>query len=160
MANAPVAQSSGYGPSVINVALRFPSISLLVGTLCLLLLCAGCTIRRSVFNEVITPEQVNFIRIGQTTIRELVDHIGAPDEITESEFGAVALYTWINAKGAAVDFGTVGRLFLPYSPTMTMRKTRMTPEQFQVVFDPQLTVRAYGFSRRNTEEPVMWFWPF
>jgi hypothetical protein len=30
----------------------------------------------------------------------------------------------------------------------------------QVVFDPQWTVRAYGFSRRTTDEPVVWFWPF
>ena len=143
-----------------NVAARVPSIRLIVGTLCLLVLCAGCTIRRVVFNEVLTQEQVNFIRIGQTTIRELADHIGAPDEVTESEFGVVALYYWSDTKSAALDFGAIGRLFLPYSPSMTLKKTGITPEQLQVVFDPQWTVRAYGFSRRTTDEPVVWFWPF
>jgi hypothetical protein len=144
---------------VINVAVRVPSIRLVVGVLCFLL-CVGCSVRRVVFNEVLTPEQINFIRIGQTTIRELADHIGAPDEVTESEFGVVALYYWIDTKSASMDFGALTRLLLPYSPSMTLRKTGITPEQLQVVFDPQWTVRAYGFSRRTTDEPVVWFWPF
>ena len=142
------------------MAACFPSVRLIVGTLCLLVLCAGCTVRRVVFNEVLTQEQVNFIRIGQTTIRDLADHIGAPDEVTGSEFGAVALYYWSDTKSAALDFGAIGRLFLPYSPSMTLRKTGIIPEQLQVVFDPQWTVRAYGFYRRTTDEPVVWFWPF
>lgn len=143
-----------------NVGARFHSFKLIAGALCIILLCAGCTVSRAKLNEVITSEQVNFVRVGQTTIRELADHIGAPDEVTESEFGFVALYYWSDTKSASIDFGAIGRLFLPYSPTMALRKTGVTPEQFQVVFDPQWTVRAYGFSRRNTDEPVIWFWPF
>lgn len=143
-----------------NVATHFHSIRLIVGALCIFFLFAGCTIRRAKLNDVITPEQVNFVRVGQTTIRELADHIGAPDEVTESDFGFVALYYWSDTKSAAFDFGAIGRLFLPYSPTMALSKTGVTPEQFQVVFDPQWTVRAYGFSRRPTDEPVIWFWPF
>ncbi len=131
-----------------------------IGALGLALLLTGCTVRRVVFNDVVTTEQVNFIRIGQTTILELADHIGAPDEVTESEFGVVALYNWSDTKSAALDFGALARLVLPYAPTMTLNKTGITPEQFQVVFDPQWTVRAYGFSRRTTDEPVVWFWPF
>ena len=143
-----------------DVAVRFPSIRLIVGTLCILLLCAGCTVRRVVLNDVVTTEQVNFIRVGETTLVELADHIGAPDEVTESDFGFVALYYWSDTKSAGLDFGAIPRLFLPYAPTMTLNKTGVTPEQFQVVFDPQWTVRAYGFSRRTTDEPVVWFWPF
>ena len=143
-----------------NLAARFNSIRLIVGALCILLLCAGCSIRRVTFNDVVTPEQVKFIRIGQTTISELADQIGAPDELTESDFGALALYYWSDTKSAALDFGALGRLFLPYSPTMTLNRTGITPEQLQVMFDPQWTVRAYGFSRKSTDEPVIWFWPF
>ena len=160
MANAPVAHNSDCGPLVINVAARFPLTRVSVGALCFLLLCAGCSVRRVVFNEVVTSEQVHFIRIGQTTIRELADHIGAPDEITESEFGAVALYYWSDTKSSALDFGVLARLVLPYAPTLSLNKTGITPEQLQVVFDPQWTVRAYGFSRRSTDKPVVWFWPF
>jgi outer membrane protein assembly factor BamE (lipoprotein component of BamABCDE complex) len=133
---------------------------MIVGALCIFFLCAGCTVRRATVNEVITPKQVNFVRVGETTIGELADHIGAPDEVTESDFGFVALYYWSDTKSAGVDFGTIGRLFLPYSPTMTLRKTGVTLEQLQVVFDPQWTVRAYGFSRKSTDEPIIWFWPF
>ena len=114
-----------------------------------------------VLNDVVTTEQVNFIRVGETTLVELADHIGAPDEVTESDFGVVALYYWSDTKSAGLDFGAIPRLFFgPFIPTMTLTKTGITPEQFQVVFDPQWTVRAYGFSRRTTDEPVVWFWPF
>ncbi len=160
MANAPVAHNSGCGHLVTNVTSPFHSIKLVVGALCILLLSAGCSVRRATLNDVLTPEQVSFIRVGQTTIRELADHIGAPDEVTESDFGVVALYYWSNTKSAALDFGAIGRLFLPYSPTMRLNKIGITPEQLQVVFDPQWTVRAYGFSRKSTDEPIIWFWPF
>ena len=143
-----------------NVATHLLSVKLVVGAYCIVLLCAGCTVRRVVYNEVVTLEQVNFIRVGETTIRELADHIGAPDEVSESEFGVVALYYWSDTKSSGLDFGALARLFLPYAPTMTLNKTGITPEQFQVVFDPQWTVRAFGFSRRTTEDPVIWFWPF
>ena len=143
-----------------NVAARFASIRLIIGALCILLLCAGCSVRRVTLNHVLTPEQVSFVRIGQTTIFELADQIGAPDEITESDFGALALYYWSDTKSAALDFGAIGRLVLPYSPTMTLNKTGVTPEQLQVMFDPQWIVRAYGFSRKSVDEPVVWFWPF
>lgn len=127
--------------------------------LCFLLF-AGCTVRRVVFNEVVTPDQVTFISVGQTTIRDLADHIGAPDEVTESEGGVVALYNWSDTKSAALDFGAIPRLFLPYAPTMTLSKAGVTIEQFQVMFDPQGTVRAYGFPQRTMDEPTVWFWPF
>ena len=160
MANAPVAHNSGCGHSVTNVPSPVHSIKLVVGALCILLLCAGCSVRRATLNDVLTPEQVSFIRVGQTTIRELADHIGAPDEVTESDFGVVALYYWSDTKSAGLDFGAIGRLFLPYSPTIRLNKIGITPEQLQVVFDPQWTVRAYGFSRKSTDEPIIWFWPF
>jgi len=134
--------------------------SLIIGALCIFLFSAGCSVRRVTLNDVVTPEQVNFIRIGQTTIFELADRIGAPDEVTESDFGVLALYYWSDTKSAALDFGALGRLLLPYSPTMTLNRTGVTPEQLQVMFDPQWTVRAYGFSRKSTDDPVIWFWPF
>ena len=160
MANAPTAHDLDCGPLATNVASHFHSIKLIVGALCILLLCAGCSVRRATLNDVLTPEQVSFIRVGQTTIRELADHIGAPDEVTESDFGVVALYYWSDTKSAGLDLGAIGRLFLPYSPTMRLNKIGITPEQLQVVFDPQWTVRAYGFSRKSTDEPIIWFWPF
>ncbi len=160
MANAPVAHNSGCGHLVTNVPSHVHSIKLVVGAVCILLLCAGCSVRRATLNDVLTQEQVSFIRVGQTTIRELADHIGAPDEVTESDFGVVALYYWSDTKSAGLDFGAIGRLFLPYSPTIRLNKIGITPEQLQVVFDPQWTVRAYGFSRKSTDEPIIWFWPF
>ena len=75
--NELAAHSSDCGPLVTNVAACFPSIRLVIGMLSILLLCAGCSVRRVVFNDVVTSEQVNFIRIGETTMLELADQIGA-----------------------------------------------------------------------------------
>jgi len=125
-----------------------------------LTLCTGCSVRRVTFNEVLTAEQVQFIHIGQTTMPDVVEQLGAPDEISESDSGVVTLYNWSDTKSAAMDFGALPRLFLPYAPSMTLNRTGVAPEQFLVVFDPQWTVRAYGFSQWTKEEPVIWFWPF
>jgi hypothetical protein len=126
--------------------------------LCLLLF-TGCSIRRVVYNDIITADQITFIRPGQTVMTEVVQQLGAPDEMNEAESGVIALYNWSDAKSAAVDFGALFRFFLPYSPSMTLNKTGIAPEQLMVVFDPQWTVRAYGFSRWPKEE-LIWFWPF
>lgn len=126
----------------------------------LIVLCAGCSIRRVVYNETISPAQIQFIRQGETTMSDVIDKLGAPDDITEADSGLVALYNWSDTKSAAMDFGAWSRLFLPYAPSMTLNKTGITPEQFLVVFDPHWKVRAYGFSRWPKEDPVIWFWPF
>ena len=91
---------------------------------------------------------------------DIVANLGAPDEMTEADSGVVALYNWSDTKSAAMDFGVLARLFLPYAPSMTLNKTGVEPEQLLVVYDPQWTVRAYGFSRWPEEDPVVWFWPF
>jgi len=128
--------------------------------LSLIMICSGCSIRRVQYNEAITPDQVQFIRTGQTTMSDIVANLGAPDEMTEADSGVVALYNWSDTKSAAMDFGVLARLFLPYAPSMTLNKTGVEPEQLLVVYDPQWTVRAYGFSRWPEEDPVVWFWPF
>ena len=136
------------------------SLTMAFTAVCLIMLCAGCSVRRVVYNETITTAQIQFIRTGQTTMPDVIEQLGAPDEITEAESGIVTLYNWSDTKSAAIDFGTLARLFLPYSPTMTLTRTGIAPEQFLVVYDPQWTVRAYGFSRWPKEHPVVWFWPF
>jgi len=131
-----------------------------IAILSLIVLCSGCSIRRIQYNETITPAQVQFIRMGQTTMSDVVAQLGAPDEMTEADSGVVALYNWSDTKSAAMDFGAIFRLFSPYSPTLTLNRTGVEPAQFLVVYDPQWSVRAYGFSRWPEEEPVIWFWPF
>jgi hypothetical protein len=129
--------------------------------LVLALMSAGCSVRRVTYNETIAADRVQFIRTGQTTLQDIVDKLGAPEELTEADSGVIALYNWSDTKSAALDFGALFRLFSPYSPTMTLAKTGIAPEQFMVVFDPQWTVRAYGFSRwPKDKDNIIWFWPF
>ena len=136
------------------------SITVAIVALCTILLGTGCSIRRVVYNETITTGQVQFIQTGHTTLLDVVGKLGAPDEITESDTGMVALYNWSDAKSSAIDFGALAGRFIPFSPPLTLTRTGIMPEQFLVVFDPQWTVRAYGFSRWPKEDPLVWFWPF
>ena len=159
MENALVVHNSDCGHLVTKVVLHFLPRSFM-GLLGLSILCSGCSVRRVTYNETITTDQIQFIQTGHTTMLDVVNKLGAPDEITESDTGVVALYKWIDAKSAAIDFAKVAGRFIPFSPPLTLGRTDISPEQLQVVFDPQWTVRAYGFSRRTTDEPVVWFWPF
>ena len=160
MANGRTVQNLSSGRWVNSVRALLSSTIWIASGFSLVLLSTSCSIRRVVYNDTITTGQTQFIRTGQTTLLDVVDRLGAPDEITESESGVVALYNWSDTKSAAIDPGVLLRFFLPYSPSMTLTRTGIQPQQFLVVYDPQWTVRAYGFSRWPKEDPVVWFWPF
>lgn len=131
----------------------------LLVVLCLVIL-AGCSLRRVVVNDVISPQRVTFIQSGSTTMQQVVSRLGAPDEIFESEFGLATVYEWSDTKFSAIDFGYAARAFSPYSPSMTLARTGIDKEQFQVHYDAQGIVRTVGFIRHEGAVPVLWFWPF
>lgn len=81
-------------------------------------------------------------------------------EIFESEFGLATVYEWSDTKFSAIDFGYAARAFSPYSPSMTLARTGIDKEQFQVHYDAQGIVRTVGFIRHEGAVPVLWFWPF
>ena len=160
METVPEERGSNYGHLGNNMWAYACHRSLVHGLLCVIVLSAGCSVRRVTFNETIANEQVQFIRIGQTSLSELTSVIGAPDDVSEADSGFVAIYNWSDTKSAATDFGVIARIFLPYAPTMTLNKAGIAFEQLQVVFDSNLKVRAYGFSRLGREDPIIWFWPY
>jgi outer membrane protein assembly factor BamE (lipoprotein component of BamABCDE complex) len=131
----------------------------LATVLCVVLL-AGCSLRRIVVNDVISSEQVTFIKSGNTTMGQVVAKLGAPDEILESAFGLATVYEWSDTRSSGVDFGFVARAFSPYSPSMTLARTGIDKEQFHVHYDAQGVVRTFGFTRHQGVVPVLWFWPF
>lgn len=131
----------------------------LVGMLCLAIL-AGCSLRRVVVNEVISPQRVTFIQLGGTTMQQVVARLGVPNEIVESEFGLATVYEWSDTKSSGVDFGFIGRAFSPYSPSMTLARTGIDKEEFHVYYDAQGIVRTFAFTRHEGVVPVLWFWPF
>lgn len=135
-------------------------VRLIFGFVGICILCAGCSVRRVTYNEAISTDKIQFIQTGHTTMLDIVAKLGAPDEITESETGVVALYNWSDAKSASIDFGALAGRFLPISPPLTLGRTGIAPEQFLVVFDDKWAVRAYGFSRWPKEDNIVWFWPF
>ena len=130
----------------------------------LVVICAaimtGCSVRRVVVNDVIPPANVTFIQSGVTSLPQVVAQLGAPDEISESEFGLATIYQWSDTKASGVDFGFIARFFSPYSPSMTLARTGIDMEQFHVHYDTQGIVRTFGFTRHEPVRPLLWFWPF
>jgi outer membrane protein assembly factor BamE (lipoprotein component of BamABCDE complex) len=131
----------------------------IVAALCVVLL-AGCSLRRVVVNDVISPQGVTFIQSGSTTMQQVVSRLGVPQEIYESEFGMATVYEWSDTKSSAIDFGYIVRAFSPYSPSMTLARTGIDKEEFHVYYDTQGVVRTIAFTRHEGVVPVLWFWPF
>jgi outer membrane protein assembly factor BamE (lipoprotein component of BamABCDE complex) len=126
---------------------------------CVFLL-AGCSVRRIVVNDVISPQRIAFIQSGVTTMSQVVSELGAPDELVDSEFGMATTYQWSDSRSSGVDFGFVLRMFSPYSPSMTLARTGADTEQLYVHYDSQGLVRTVGFTRHEASQPILWFWPF
>ena len=129
----------------------------------LTVLISGCSVRRIAYNDIITNEQIRFIQVGQTSMAEVVGQLGAPDEMAEADAGVMALYNWSDTKSAAIDVSAIAARFIPIPLplTTTLHKTGIAPEQLMVLYDPQWTVRAYGFSRwPKDKDDIIWFWPF
>ena len=59
---------------------------------------SGCNVARLTINTPLTPESVAFIAEGRTTLADVVDTLGAPDSITDTETGTIVTYRFLNAK--------------------------------------------------------------
>ncbi|MGD9727102.1 MAG: hypothetical protein AB7V39_12005, partial [Nitrospiraceae bacterium] len=78
---------------------------------CLLCLTLGGCIRgpiawqRMSVNFPINPDDVGFIVKGRTTLAEVAERLGAPDELLDLQSGAVATYHFSDGKYFRVDWG-------------------------------------------------------
>ena len=133
-----------------------------VAVLCLLavaLTLDSCQWRRLTVNDPIRPEDVAFIRHGQTTLAEVVAKLGAPDEMSGTDDAMVARYRFRDGKYFKIDMGRLLAFWSPVTPEMSMARGQVETDVFQVVTDARGIVQEHAFAFQS---PATRFnpWPF
>lgn len=120
---------------------------------------AGCSFARLTVNDTIVAADVAFIVPGTTTLREVAERLGAPDEMREAPDGAVVLYHFHDAKYSRVNFGYLLRPWTPIQPDLVLSTTGLGTEVFEVTFDQQWIARQQAFTHHPSGRSHV-PWPF
>lgn len=127
--------------------------------LILCLMVASCSVRRVNFNEAIPADAITFINPGETTLQDVVDRLGAPEDIITTTGQFIAEFKWSTTRSSSLDFGHVFKVVSPVTPSMTLSGTGINVERFLVICDDRLIVRSYAFGKVD-EHALFEFWPF
>jgi len=113
-------------------------------------------------NTPLKPDDVAFIAPGQTTLSEVVMHLGVPVELKRSGPGALARYYYTDVKYFRVNFGWPLGLWQPaaFVPhDLILGGGGLGVDLFQVELDQRWIVQQYTFTH---ESPAAGYrvWPF
>lgn len=127
--------------------------------LLVLLTLTACQWRRITVNDPIKPEDVTFIERGKTPLADVVARLGAPDEIVSTGHLLTARYRFRDGKYFKIDAGRLLLFVSPVTPEMSMARSQVEMDVFQVIMDMQGIVQEYAFAFRS---PAGRFnpWPF
>jgi len=88
---------------------------------------------RITFNEPLSVEDVNFIEDGETSLPEVVERLGAPNEMVRSGEGVVARYHFLDGKNFKANYGWGLRFLIPfYAPDIIQEGGGAGTDVFQV----------------------------
>ena len=77
--------------------------------------------QRVTLNLPLSKQDVSFVVNGETRLSEVVEKLGAPNQMLSSNGGVVALYQFTDGKYFRVDFGWGLRFFVPfYAPDLVL----------------------------------------
>jgi len=136
--------------------LRYPTAIIL---LLLSVATLGCAVRRVDFNDPIKPEGLVFIQPGGTTLQQVVDRLGGPEDLSITSQQVLAEFRWSTTRSASLNLGYLFRFVSPVSPSMTMSGTGINIERLLITCDERLVVRSYAFGKAD-EHAFFEFWPF
>ncbi len=132
-------------------------------------LCAsGCPLRwqRVTLNHPIKADDVSFIVPGQTTLKQVLEKLGVPDQIEHSTIGPITQYDFLDAKEFKVDL--LAPLPLAVSAVavvpgsyrqMELQSGGIGPDHFRVFFDSNWIVQSYAFEI-HPQATEYTLWPF
>lgn len=135
----------------------------LAALLLLVILNTGCglaTLVRISVNKHVAPEDLTFLQPDQTTLSDLVNRLGTPDEITASDDVLVARYHFLDAKYTRVNYGTLLQPWTPISPDMITEGLDTGLDALEVVLDSSWRIRHVAFSQHRNPPSQFRFWPF
>ena len=126
---------------------------------------AGCyrgplSWQRVTLNQPITTVQIGFIQEGKTTFTEVVDQLGAPDEIVKLEERLVARYHFTDGKYFRADYGWGLRTVIPIlTPDLVLGGGGFGTDVFEVSYDSHLVVQQHAFAFHLNSSKYR-AWPF
>ena len=126
---------------------------------------AGCyrgplSWQRVTLNQPITSDQIGFIQDGQTTLTEVVDNLGAPDEIVKLQERLVARYHFTDGKYFRADYGWGLRAVIPiFAPDLILGGGGFGTDVFEVSCDSHLVVQQHAFAFHVNSSKYR-AWPF
>lgn len=131
---------------------RNRSVTLLFSAVIALAL-SGCNVARLTINTPLTPESVAFIAEGRTTLADVVDTLGAPDSITDTETGTIVTYRFLNAKYSRVNFGWLLKPWSPVDPDLVFSRSGLGTDAFELLCDDNWIVTHHAFVRHRPAPP-------
>jgi hypothetical protein len=119
----------------------------------------GCSFGRLTLNDTIAEGDIEFIVPGHTTLRDIVERLGAPDEMLEAPGGAVVFYHFRDLKYSRVNFGHLLKPWTPVQPDLVLSSTGFGTDVFEITFDEQWVARQHAFTRHPSGRSHV-PWPF
>ena len=130
-----------------------------IGMVLIALWGTGCDFRRVVVNEPISPEILQRLNPGEDSLNDIVQALGAPDEINEMNKGMVLRYRYGDSKTMRVNFGWLFRIFLPVVPSLNLGRGEGATQVLHIAMNGDGTFDHY-FVQDPPSPPRFWFWPF
>lgn len=121
----------------------------------LALLLQGCPLawRRVSINEVIKPDDVSFIVLGQTKLSDIVQQLGPPNSMKSTETGSIVRYFFLDIKYFTVNLTRPLPFLIPALSVVPNDLYQFTisgggagTEELQIGFDQTWTVVHYSFA--------------
>jgi hypothetical protein len=111
-------------------------------------------------NQPLAPQEVAFIVDGKTRLLEVVERIGAPNQVLKSSHGVVTRYHFTDAKYFRADYGWGLRFLIPFlTPDLILGGGGFGTDVFQLTYDERWIVRDHTFALHANSSEFR-FWPF
>ena len=116
--------------------------------------------QRMTFNQPLSAEDVRFIKDGETSLPEVVEKLGAPNQMVRSGEGVVARYHFTDGKNFRVNYGWGFRFLIPlYAPDLIQEGGGAGTDVFQVTFNEHWVVQDHAFAF-HAQSSQFRLWPF
>lgn len=130
-----------------------------IALVCMALWSNGCDFRRVVVNVPITPDTLQQLNPGEDSLHDIVDVLGAPDDIDAKTSGMVFRYRYGDSKTMRVNFGWLLRLVSPFAPSMNLGNGEGDTQVLHIALN-QNGIFEHFYFQNPPDPPRFWFWPF
>lgn len=130
-----------------------------IGILLIACVVTGCDFRRVVVNDPLIAESLERLVPGKSTVQDVVQKLGAPDDIDGKSTGMVFRYRYGDSKLMRLNFGWLFRIVLPIVPSMNLGRGEGVTQVLHIAMKENGVFDHY-IIQDPPAPPRFWFWPF